>query len=164
LNDCDSNEIEKISCSYGRTRGGKVINLDITFIIQIINFLVLMLVLNIVLYKPIRKLLADRAAEIAGGQEKAAALDAEVQDKMALYEIKLRDAKLKATEERGVMKKDAQGQEAVILDAARKEANASLAELKGKVEKEAAQARDYLKEQTRMLSLEICEKVLGRRL
>jgi len=141
-----------------------VINLDITFIIQIINFLVLMLVLNVVLYKPIRKLLADRAAEIAGGHEKADALDTEVQDKMAQYETKLRDAKLKATEERGAMKKDAQGQEAEILDQARKEANASLTALKAKVEKEAAQAREFLHEQTRMLSLEICEKVLGRRL
>lgn len=141
-----------------------MINLDITFIIQIINFLVLMIALNLVLYKPIRKLLADRSAEIAGGHEKAAELDNEVQEKMAQYETKLRDAKLKATEERGVMKKAAQAQEAEILDAARKEANASLTALKGRVEKEATQARDYLKEQTRMLSLEICEKVLGRRL
>jgi F-type H+-transporting ATPase subunit b len=147
-----------------KARGGRVINLDITFIIQIINFLVLMMVLNVVLYKPIRKLLADRATEIASGHEKAATLDTEVQDKMAQYETKLRDAKVKATEERGVMKKDAQAQETEILDAARKEANAALAALKGKVEKEAAQAREYLKEQTRMLSLEICEKVLGRRL
>jgi F-type H+-transporting ATPase subunit b len=147
-----------------KARGAKVINLDITFIFQIINFLVLMLVLNVVLYKPIRKLLADRAAEIASGHDKAAALDTDIQDKMAQYETRLRDAKLKATEERGIMKKDAQAQEADILDAARKEANASLTALKAKVEKEAAQAREYLKEQTRMLSLEICEKVLGRRL
>ncbi len=141
-----------------------MINLDITFIIQIVNFLVLMIALNVVLYKPIRKLLADRAAEIESGHEKASSLDAEIQDKMAQYETKLRDAKLKATEERGSMKKDAQAQEAEILDAARKEANSSLTALKTQVEKEAGQARDFLKEQTRMLSLEICEKVLGRRL
>ncbi|HEX9023752.1 MAG TPA: ATP synthase F0 subunit B [Geobacteraceae bacterium] len=141
-----------------------MINLDITFIFQLVNFLVLMLVLNVVLYKPVRKILADRAAEISGGHEKAAALDLEVQEKMAQYEARLRDAKIKATEERGLLKKEAQAHEAEVLDQARKEANQSLAVIKGKVTEEADAAKDILKEQAKSLSLEICEKVLGRRL
>ncbi len=141
-----------------------MINLDITFIFQLVNFLVLMLVLNLVLYKPVRKLLADRAAEIAGGHEKAASLDQEVQEKMAQYEARLHDAKIKATEERGLLKKEAQAYEAEVLDQARKEANQSLGVIKGKVAQEAAAAKDILKEQAKSLSLEICEKVLGRRL
>ncbi|HTP67081.1 MAG TPA: ATP synthase F0 subunit B [Geobacteraceae bacterium] len=141
-----------------------MINLDLTFFIQMINFIVLMVALNILLYRPVRKLLADRAAEIAGGHEKAAAIDQEVQDKMAQYEARLRDAKVKATEERGGLKKEAQAREAEILDKARKEAGESLAAIKGKVAREAADAKDILKEQARTLSLEICEKVLGRRL
>ena len=141
-----------------------MINLDITFIFQIVNFLVLMLVLNVLLYKPVRKLLADRAVEIAGGHEKAAALDLGVQEKMAQYEERLRDAKAKASEERGILKKAALAEESVLLEDARKDATDSVNALKGKVAKEAAEAREYLKEQTRSLSLEICEKVLGRRL
>jgi F-type H+-transporting ATPase subunit b len=123
-----------------------------------------MMLLNVLLYRPIRKILADRAAEIAGGHEKAAAVDRDVQEKMALYETRLRDAKAKASEERGAMKKDALAEESAILDKARKEATDSLNLLKGQVAKEAASAREYLREQTRSLSLEICEKVLGRRL
>lgn len=141
-----------------------MINLDITFLIQIFNFLILMLFLNILLYKPVRKLLADRAAEIAGGHEKAAEVDRDVQDKMAEYENRLHDAKIKASEERGLLKKAALDEETTILDKARKEATDSVNALKGQVAKEAAEAREYLKEQTRSLSLEICEKVLGRRL
>ena len=141
-----------------------MINLDITFIIQIVNFLLLMLVLNVLLYKPVRKILADRAAEIAGGHEKAAEVDKDVQDKMAQYETRLREAKIKASEERGVLKKAALAEESVLLENARKDATDSVNALKGKVAKEAAEAREYLKEQTRSLSLEICEKVLGRRL
>ena len=141
-----------------------MINLDITFIIQIVNFLLLMLVLNVLLYKPVRKILADRAAEIAGGHEKAAEVDKDVQDKMAQYETRLREAKIKASEERGVLKKAALAEESVLLENARKDATDSVNALKGKVAKEAAEAREYLKEQTRSLSLEICEKVLGTRL
>jgi F-type H+-transporting ATPase subunit b len=123
-----------------------------------------MLVLNVLLYKPVRKLLADRAAEIAGGHEKAAEVDRDVQDKMAQYEDRLREAKAKASEERGLLKKDALAEEATLLDKARKEATDSVNALKNKVAKEAADAREILKEQTRSLSLEICEKVLGRSL
>ena len=141
-----------------------MISLDITFIIQVVICLVLMVILNLVLDKPIRKLLADRTAEIAGGHEKAAAVDREVQEKMAQYEAKLRDAKIKATEERGVLKKEAQAYEVEVLEQARKEAGDSLAVIKGKVAQESAAAKDILKEQARSLSLEICEKVLGRRL
>jgi len=141
-----------------------VINLDITFIFQIVNFILLMLVLNFLLYKPMRKVLADRAAEIAGGHAKAAELDSDVQDKMTQYETRLHEAKAKASEERGVLKKAALAEEAVILDQARKEAGDSVSALKKRVAKEAAGAREFLREQTASLSLEICEKVLGRRL
>ena len=63
-----------------------MINLDITFFIQIVNFLLLMLALNFLLYRPLRKILADRAAEIAGGHAKAVEVDKDVQEKMALIE------------------------------------------------------------------------------
>lgn len=141
-----------------------MINLDITFIFQLVNFLVLMLVLNVLLYKPVRKLLAARETEIASGHSKADEIDRDVQDKMAQYEARLHEAKVKASDERSVLKKAALAEEAALLDQARKEATDSVNALKGKVAKEATEAREYLKAQSRSLSLEICEKVLGRRL
>lgn len=141
-----------------------MISVNIAFFFQVVNFLLLMFLLNIFLYRPIRKILAERAAEISGGHAKAAEVDKDVQDKMAQYEARLREAKTKASEERGILKKDALAEEAVILDQARKEAGDSVNTLKKKVAKEAADAREFLREQTQSLSLEICEKVLGRRL
>lgn len=141
-----------------------MISVNIAFFFQVVNFLLLMFLLNIFLYRPIRKILAERAAEISGGHAKAAEVDKDVQDKMAQYEARLREAKTKASEERAILKKDALAEEAVILDQARKEAGDSVNTLKKKVAKEAADAREFLREQTQSLSLEICEKVLGRRL
>jgi len=141
-----------------------VISINIAFIFQVVNFLLLMVALNIFLYRPIRKMLADRATEISSAIAKVADVDKDVQEKMAQYEARLRDAKFKASEERGILKKDALAEETSILDKARKEAADSLNLLKSQVAKEAAAAREFLKEQTRSLSLEICEKVLGRRL
>ncbi|WP_298270586.1 ATP synthase F0 subunit B [Geobacter sp.] len=141
-----------------------MISLDLAFVIQVVNFLVLMLVLNILLYKPIRKVIADRKAKIEGAKERAAAVDREVQEKVALYEARLREVKAKAGEEREALRKEAQQEQAVRLERARAEAADSLSTIKNRVAKEAADAKELLKEQARALSLEICEKVLGRSL
>lgn len=141
-----------------------MINLDISFVFQLVNFLLLMLVLNYFLFKPIRKILSERNAEINGAKQQSAAVDKEVQEKHALYEQRMREIKARATDERSGLRKEAQTEEAAILDKARKEATDSLSAIKSKVAKESADARQLLKEQALSLSSEICEKVLGRSL
>ena len=141
-----------------------MINLDLAFVFQLVNFLVLVVILNVFLYKPIRKVLAERAEQISGAKAKAAEVDQEVQGKVALYEARLREVKAKAGEERGAMIKEAQAEESALLDKARSEAADSLTSIKNRVAKEAADATGLLREQARALSLDICEKVLGRSL
>ncbi|MBT0664876.1 hypothetical protein KI809_11245 [Geobacter pelophilus] len=141
-----------------------MIELNLSFVFQVINFLLLLLILNIFLFKPIRKVLADRESELTGAREKAAAVDRDVAEKMASYESRLKEIKGKGFEEREALKKEAVAEEAKLLDAARAEAGTTLATIKQKVAKEAADARVALQEQAKVLSLEICEKVLGRSL
>lgn len=141
-----------------------MINLDIAFVFQLVNFLVLVLLLNVFLYKPIRKQLADRAAQVAEAKQKSATVDQEVQEKLASYEARMREVRAGAADERGALKKEAQQQEAAILDKARAEANESLASIKAKVAKETEDARRLLTASAETLSAEICEKVLGRSL
>ncbi|MCM2358524.1 MAG: ATP synthase F0 subunit B [Geobacteraceae bacterium] len=141
-----------------------MINLDLAFVFQLVNFLVLVLILNVFLYKPIRKVLADRAEQISGAKAKAAEVDREVQEKVALYEARLREVKAKAGGERAAMIKEAQAEEASLVERARLEAADSLSAIKNRVAKEAADAKMLLREQARALSLEISEKVLGRSL
>ena len=141
-----------------------MINLDLAFVFQLVNFLVLVLLLNVFLYKPIRKHLADRADQISGAKLKSAAVDKEVQEKLASYEARMREIRAGAADERGVLKKEAQQQEAAIIEKARVEASETLASIKAKVAKEAEEARRLLKESAESLSSDICEKVLGRSL
>jgi len=141
-----------------------VIELNLAFVVQLINFGILVLVLNIFLYKPIRKVLADRRQVIDSARDKAASVDLEVQEKMALYEGRLRDAKTEAAGRRAEALKLAQAEEAVVLEKARKEASVSLGTIREKVAKEAAEARTLLVAQAEVLSSDICEKILGRSL
>jgi F-type H+-transporting ATPase subunit b len=141
-----------------------VIELNLAFFVQLINFGILVLVLNIFLYKPIRKVLADRRQVVDGAREKAAAVDLEVQEKMALYEVRLREAKASASERRAESLKQAQAEETSVLEKARTQASASLATIRDRVAKEAADARVLLKQQAELLSVDISEKILGRSL
>jgi F-type H+-transporting ATPase subunit b len=141
-----------------------VIELNVAFFVQVVNFGILVLVLNIFLYKPIRKVLAERRQVIEGAREKSAAVDLEVQEKMALYEARLRDAKAEAAARKAEALKQAQAEETAVLEKARKEATESLGSIRDRVAKEAADARVLLKQQAELLSGDICEKILGRSL
>ena len=141
-----------------------MIELNLAFFVQVVNFGILVLVLNIFLYKPIRKVLADRRQVVDGAREKAAAVDLEVQEKMALYEVRLREAKAVASERRAESLKQAQAEETSLLEKARAEATASLGTIRDRVAKEAADARVLLKQQAELLSVDISEIILGRSL
>jgi F-type H+-transporting ATPase subunit b len=141
-----------------------VIELNLAFFVQVVNFGILVLVLNIFLYKPIRKVLAERRQVVDGARDKAAAVDLEVQEKMALYEARLRDAKAEAGLQRAESLKQAQAEETSVLEKARAEATVSLGTIRDRVAKEAADARALLKQQAELLSGDICEKILGRSL
>jgi F-type H+-transporting ATPase subunit b len=141
-----------------------VIELNLSFVFQLINFGILVLVLNVFLYKPIRKVLADRRQVIDSAREKTESVDAEVQIKMAQYEARLHAAKTEAGAHRAEALKLAQAEEAAVLEKARKQASDSLASIRSRIAKEAGEARELLKMQAEALSGDICEKILGRSL
>lgn len=141
-----------------------MIELNLSFVIQLINFGILVLVLNVFLFKPIRKVLADRRQVIDSAREKTVSVDAEVQSKMTQYEARLHEAKAEAGARRAESLKVAQAEEAALLEKARKQASNSLASIRERVAKEAGEARELLKKQAEVLSGDICEKILGRSL
>lgn len=141
-----------------------MISIDLALLFQFINFLVLMLILNILLYKPIRRIFAEREAEILEATEKAAAVDKDVREKMAQYELKLHETKALAQEEKNRVILKAREEEAEILEKARKEASATVKSVQKQVARETDEARAALRGQIQALSGEIAEKVLGRSL
>ena len=51
---------------------------DISTVYQMVNFLVLLFMLNLVLYKPIRKVMLERKAKIKGMRQKAKKADSDL--------------------------------------------------------------------------------------
>ena len=139
-----------------------MINLDHSLLIQIVNFLLLILILHFILYKPIIKIIEKRSALIAASGDEVNSLNKSVDEKIAAYEEKLRQARLEAAKQRDALKENGADRAKKIIDEARGEIAESIADLKAKMEKERDDARTILLEGTKGIAREISAKVLGR--
>ena len=139
-----------------------MVNIDYTFFIQIINFLLMIFVLNLLLYKPILKILDKRQEQISASEEEVKNLNLTIEKRMAEYEAKIQKAKLDAMEQRnGILQEGAEASKK-IMDEARAEISGLIEKFQEKLKAEMDQARNVLRNSSRNISMEIAEKVLGR--
>lgn len=141
-----------------------MISLDWTLGLQFVNFVILLIFLNKLLYRPLLKVFAERRETIDGSHARAKSLEAEIEDKMQRYQKQLSDAKLVANEERNQLKKAAGEEEAVMLSEARQKATDRLQVIKTQVAAEATEAGKILKSEAETLAGQIATKILGREL
>lgn len=141
-----------------------MIKLDWTLFLQFANFVILLVVLNALLFKPLRAALAARKATIDGDLAKARALDGEIQAQVAEYETKLQEARQRGSQERLALRQAALAEEARLLGGANEKASQRLQSLKEQVATEAATARQGLRAETEALARQVAGKVLGREL
>ena len=139
-----------------------MIKLDWTLLLQFANFMILLVVLNVVLFKPLRAVMAARKATIDGDLAKARSLDEQVQSQVAEYEAKLQEARQRGNQERSALRQAAQAEEARLLGNANDKASQRLQSLKDQVAGEAEVARQVLRSETDALARQIAGKVLGR--
>jgi len=139
-----------------------VIKLDWTLFLQFANFMILMVVLNALLFKPLRAALQARREAIESSKAKVHDIDEQVQAQIARYEAQLQDARLQGAQERATLRKAGQEEEARILGAANQTAAVKLQTIKEQIQEEAGTARQALRDETEDLAREIAGKVLGR--
>jgi len=141
-----------------------VIELNWTIWIQFANFFVLLAVLNVILYKPLREVMKRREETVSGGHDRAQELEGQINEKMSRYQEQLQEARARGSEERANLRKAALQEEGTILGAAQEEASRHLQGIKGQVAAEAETAREALKAETDALASQIASRVLGREL
>ncbi len=98
------------------------IGLDYTFWIQVVNFLFLIFVLNVLLYKPVMGMLQKRKAQIEASEQEIKELNLTIAQKEARYEEELRLAKSSALEQKKEIVQEGADAAKAILDTARQEA------------------------------------------
>lgn len=135
---------------------------DISLVYQMINFLILLFVLNVLLYKPIRKMLLERKAKIQGLDAGVKKATADLVSQEESYKNGLRQARSEGLKEKEAFVEEASKQEREIIDQINQKAQANLARIKKQVADETEQARKALKGEVEAFAKAIGEKILGR--
>jgi F-type H+-transporting ATPase subunit b len=141
-----------------------VISIDYTLWIQMANFLILMFILNILLYKPILGIIDKRKKQLQDTDEEIKRLNQSVEERMAAYEEKLRQAKMDAVEKKQEIIKEGAEQAKKFIDAAKSEIPGLMEKFHADMNKEVEEARRILTSQSQKISVEIAQKLLGRSL
>ncbi|HDM32620.1 MAG TPA: ATPase [Deltaproteobacteria bacterium] len=139
-----------------------MIQLNWTFFVQMVNFLVLMFILDRILYRPILKILDERDKKIETGQEKAKELLEKSEYMLKDYKEKISDAKVEALEIKNSAIKEAEEEANRIINDGRKKAEQILEEIKADAERQVETARKELESEVGAIASSIVNQVLGR--
>lgn len=139
-----------------------MVSLDYTILVQMVNFIILIFILNALLYKPILGIIGKRKQKMDESDSEIKRMNQTVEQKMAEYEEKVRLAKVDAMEQKNAIVKQGSDVAKGIIDAVRGEIPAMMEQFHAKMEKEVEEARAILHSQSQKISLDIAEKVLGR--
>lgn len=135
---------------------------NFSLFIQIAIILVLMFLLNILLFKPMLRVLNERKARTVGRRERAAQADAQADAIMKDYQTKINEARIEADKSRIEIVRQGEAERNKITEAASAEAEKTVADVKARVSVEAASAKEALKVEIDAIARTMAEKIVGR--
>jgi F-type H+-transporting ATPase subunit b len=140
-----------------------MIEINLTIVIQVVQFLILVFILNRLLFKPITDTIEKREEKIAGWEEKARELHETVRARFAEYENRLEQARVGARQQQAELTRELEQREEERVREASARAAQEVAETQKTMEEETERLRGELREQAREMSQLLAEKVLGRK-
>ena len=141
-----------------------MITIDLTMLIQIANMLLLIVVLNAVLYKPIRSIIEERQKKITGLDEGIDQFKKNAVLRQDEFGQKMKDARIRAKKEYETARNAALAESTEKLAGIRKEVDVQKTGQLAEIEKQFAVAQSELQGQISGFASEMAGKVLGRAL
>ena len=139
-----------------------MVSIDGSLIIQIVNFIFLIFVLNIILYKPIRKVLIQRKEKITGLEQRINMVGKDIKEKDGAFSLGIKEAKAKGLAEKRVLLQQAADEESEVIEKINKKAQADLAEIRTKIAKDVESVSESLRQELDSFANAIGQKILGR--
>jgi len=139
-----------------------MINIDGSLVIQMINFLFLVWALNVVLYRPIRAILARRREKIHSIENGISQCEKDARDREAALMKGIRAAREKGIAEKVRMEQEAREEEMKLIEEINEKARKELIANREKVAKEAEAVKKALETQVAAFADAITAKILGR--
>jgi F-type H+-transporting ATPase subunit b len=148
----------------GEHGGGGLISLDKSLIVQVINFVILLVILRRFLYKPFLAKMEERTAAIKRSLDEAQAARAEALRQQEENAAQLRAAYAEAASIRDQALREAEEAGRKQLEAAQAQARKLVEDTKAQLDGEIRRARDELRRETTDLALAAAEKLVRRTL
>ena len=139
-------------------------DIDLTFIFQFSIFLIVLVGLNGILFKPFQALIEEREKRIAGNNEEADRLALLASQDQGAYEARIVEAKMVAQRERESLRAEGRDEGRELITGVRNELTDVMTETREKVSVAEQEASQALTNDIEDLSRQVVEKVLGRQL
>ena len=139
-----------------------MLNIDGTMFLQIANFLVLLFILNLILFRPIRRVLAQREEEMNSRQKTIDDFQGQAEKNERGIEEGVVQARKEGYAEKEALKSHGLEEEKAILQEAGAGVEQKLSAAKKEIETKIAVAREALEGQIASVSDELAQKILGR--
>jgi F-type H+-transporting ATPase subunit b len=141
-----------------------MIDIDWTLYAQIINFLLLVFLLNVVLFRPIRKALKDRQAKLLAQETEINVLTDQGQSLEDEIKEELAAARRAGAGARETLKQEGAQAEATLLEEVKRQVEMEWATVEKKIKADMAKARKSLQTQAQSFAQLLATKILGREL
>ena len=139
-------------------------SVDITLVYAFIVAVITAMYLNRALFEPVGRILDERAARLEqDGKDRETAL-ADHKTRVQEYEDKMKAARKEAWDRREAIRREANDARSQTLDAARVEAQATIASGRGEIEQAASEARESLTTESQAMARDVASRILGRAL
>ncbi len=138
-----------------------MLDLNITILIQMVNFFIALYVLNSLLIRPIRAILQERRDKVNGLTGDAEAFEREAQERLAAYEAELMRARNEGTSLRDEARLDATKTQQEIVKSATAKAQEELAKVQEELRLEAEATLAALRKQVSSLADQLATKVMN---
>lgn len=139
-----------------------MVDINWTVIPQIANFLILIFALNIVCYKPIRKILLERKAKVDGLSDDIESASQESDEKDKAFGAGVREARTKGQKEKEAILQAASDDEKVIVGKIMDKAREDMAAVKAQIAKDTGEVKAALEKEMDAFADAITQKILGR--
>ncbi len=141
-----------------------IINLNLTLLLQTINFIILAIVLYKFLFKPLGSFMEKRAEGIRHSLEEAKQARDEVVRTRSEYEESLRAARQEAAALRQRMDREITEERERLIQQSREDAHRMISQARAEIQQEVRRAKVELRDETVTLSLTAAERLLRRNL
>jgi F-type H+-transporting ATPase subunit b len=144
--------------------GGGLISLDKSLIVQVVNFVVLLLILHRLLYKPFLAKMNERTEAIKRSLDEAQAARAEAAKQAEENAERLRAAYAEAAAIRAQALKEAAEEQRRLVEAARAEATKLVESARAQTDADIRRAREELRREVSDIAIAVAERLVRKSL